>query len=415
MPGEDAAIGCRGKFSGGEMPAVLHQAFEPGIGVLDDRVQRGGRFGAGRLKTVRRGLERRRFHRFDLHPDFAEEIGEVGILEQHADRTDKRSLLRDDVIAGDRRNVTARRGHAVDDDDQRLLVPQTRQRVEQLLGAGGGAARTVNMDDDGARQRGFSKLVERLDPLLIAANQARYRHPRYIGSDAEYPGPPARQNHGAGNGENNHRDGEHAPEGELAPHAAAVDDQVGIERHGLASSALYSSASSLSSSLRLSAVPRISPSVAPESEEPYCAIASFSSATSSALIETETRRVRRSKRVTRASTFWPTAKRSGRCSERSGASSERLMKAVYSVPTIFTSMPPSFTSVTSPVTTTPFLSSPAAASPAGAGAPSESCLMPSEMRSLSTSTSSTCALTLSPFLYSSMTCSPGRFQSRSDR
>ncbi len=32
----------------------------------------------------------------------------------------------------------------------------------------------------------------------------------------------------------------------------------------------------------------MSPSVAPESEEPYCAIASFSSATSSALIETVT-------------------------------------------------------------------------------------------------------------------------------
>ena len=41
--------------------------------------------------------------------------------------------------------------------------------------------------------------------------------------------------------------------------------------------------------------------------------------------------------------------------------------------------------------------------------------MPSEMRSFSTSTSSTCALTLSPFLYSSITCSPGRFQSRSER
>src|SRR5215470_17314398 len=39
---------------------------------------------------------------------------------------------------------------------------------------------------------------------------------------------------------------------------------------------------------RLSAVPRISPSVAPESEEPYWAIASFSSATSSALMETVT-------------------------------------------------------------------------------------------------------------------------------
>src|ERR1700704_2994547 len=62
----------------------------------------------------------------------------------------------------------------------------------------------------------------------------------------------------------------------------------------------------------LSAVPRMSPSVAPESEEPYCAMASFSSATSSALIETCTLRAFLSNWITRASTFSPTAKRSAR-------------------------------------------------------------------------------------------------------
>src|SRR3954451_13031998 len=62
----------------------------------------------------------------------------------------------------------------------------------------------------------------------------------------------------------------------------------------------------------LSAVPRMSPSVAPESEEPYCAMASFSSATSSALIDTWTLRAFLSNWITRASTFSPTAKRSAR-------------------------------------------------------------------------------------------------------
>ena len=139
-------------------------------------------------------------------------------------------------------------------------------------------------------------------------------------------------------------------------------------------------------------------------------MASFSSATSSALIDTCTLRVRRSNWMMRASTFCPTAKRSGRCSPRSRASSARLMNVVRSVPMIFTSSPPSLTSVTSQVTTEPFLTSPAAS----IGSPS-SCLMPREIRSFSTSTSSTLALTLSPFLYSSITCSPGRFQSRSER
>src|SRR5438270_742610 len=86
------------------------------------------------------------------------------------------------------------------------------------------------------------------------------------------------------------------------------------------------------------------------------------------------------------------------------------MNVVKSVPTIFTSMPLSFTSITSQVTTAPFLTSPGSAN----GSPS-SCLTPSEMRSFSTSTSSTTAFTMSPFLKLSITCSPGSFQSRSDR
>jgi len=69
------------------------------------------------------------------------------------------------------------------------------------------------------------------------------------------------------------------------------------------------------------------------------------------------------------------------------------MKVVKSVPAILTSMPDSFTSSTSQVTTAPFLTSPGSAN----GSPS-SCLTPSEMRSFSTSTSSTTALTMSPFL-----------------
>src|SRR5579864_8476240 len=451
MAGEDAAVGHGLQFAVAQMPAILHQAFEPSVGILDDRIQRRLGFRAGRLETVRRRLERARFHRLDLDADLVEQIGKVRILEQHADRADQRGLLRHDVVAGERRDIGAGGGETVDDDDKRFLVAQPRQRVVKLLGAGGGAAGAVDMDDDGARQRRAGEPVERLHPVTVAADQALDGDAGDVGPHAGEAGAIAANRRHAGDGEHDHADGDDAPERELPAHPAAVDDQVGIKRHGRApcwsfriaakrrvrnpysrtvvmGSGLLASLGpgmtghsspspfSLSSPLRLSAVPRMSPSVAPESEEPYCAIASFSSATSSALIETCTLWVRRSNWMTRASTFWPAAKRSGRCSERSRASSERLMKAEYSVPTIFTSMPPSFTSVTSQVTTAPFLSSPAApVSAAAAAPPPESCLMPSEMRSFSTSTSRTCALTLSPFLYSSMTCSPGRFQSRSDR
>ena len=81
----------------------------------------------------------------------------------------------------------------------------------------------------------------------------------------------------------------------------------------------------------LMAALKMSPSEAPESDEPYCATACFSSAISSALIDTVMRRAALSRLVTAASTLSPTLKRSGRCSERSRDRSERLMKVVMSL------------------------------------------------------------------------------------
>src|SRR6185437_3390054 len=304
----------------------------------------------------------------------------------------------------------------------------------------------------------FGQLGERLDALLIVADQTLDFDAGNVVARPVDPVGRREQRDRGGNSGQHENGGRHAPKGQLPPYAAAVDDGIGIERHGRGPSVIRAAcnaghswhgdvekenprahrpgvrflgpgsavrhvvlhrcrgrphSSSFSAPARcLSAAPRMSPSEAPESAEPYCASASFSSATSSALIETPTLWVLRSNWVTRASTFWPTAKRSGRCSPRSRARSARLMKAERSVPTMFTSMPASFTSVTSQVTTEPFFISPAA--PLAIGSPC-SCLTPSEMRSFSTSTSSTWARTTSPFLYSSITCSPGRFQSRSER
>ena len=113
------------------------------------------------------------FTDLDLDADPIQEIGNVGILEQHADRADQRSLLGHDVIAGKRGDVTAGRGQAVDDDDERLSLPQPRQRIEQLLGAGGGAAGAVDMDDDRARRRRSAEQIELPHPFLIVADQSR--------------------------------------------------------------------------------------------------------------------------------------------------------------------------------------------------------------------------------------------------
>src|SRR6185312_7926869 len=95
VTGEYAAVVDRRKLGVGNVPAVLHQALEPGVGVQNDGLDRRARLGARGLETVRRRLEGRRFDRLHLDADLAEQVGEVGVFEQHADRADQRRLLGD--------------------------------------------------------------------------------------------------------------------------------------------------------------------------------------------------------------------------------------------------------------------------------------------------------------------------------
>ena len=277
--GEDTTVGHALKIRVIEVAARLHHVAKPGVGIRHDGLDRRARLRRGRLEAVGRRLERRRLDLFDLDAERLEEIGDVRILEQHADRADQRSLQRDDVIGRDRRDVAARSREPVDHDDQRFLLLEPHQRVVQLLGAGRGAAGGIDVHDHGPRAR-FPEPLQRLHPLLIGADEAgdgdaRDRSARapdqHVGAGRAQRG--AHRDHRA-DGDDDRAD---APEGELAPHAATIDDSIGIERHGSAlldSSALasyaYSSFFSAGFSVaRLSAVPRMSPRVAPESVEPY--------------------------------------------------------------------------------------------------------------------------------------------------
>ena len=85
--------------------------------------------------------------------------------------------------------------------------------------------------------RGLRQPVERLDAILVAADQALdgdagdlepaagKSRPRSRAAPAAVPTMATTITATA----------EHAPEGQLAPHAAAIDDQVGIKRHCLVS------------------------------------------------------------------------------------------------------------------------------------------------------------------------------------
>ena len=86
-----------------------------------------------------------------------------------------------------------------------------------------------------ARAGDSAEPVERLGALLVGADQAfdLDARDRAAGASAS-PVRPVGQEHAAAH----HRDDgdehrEHAPERQLAPHPAAIDDMIGIERHGL--------------------------------------------------------------------------------------------------------------------------------------------------------------------------------------
>jgi hypothetical protein len=163
----------------------------------------------------------------------------------------------------------------------------------QLLGARGGAAGRVDMHDHGARARRAAKTIEGLDTVVVGAEKTLDGDPRDVAAAAGQLGAGSQQRRTGYRHDDGEQDGKNPPERELAPHSPAVDDDVGIERHGRAPSTTpgtddssrqcrrmrrrstagrrYSFSSSFSGSplLRLSAAPRMSPSEAPESDEPY--------------------------------------------------------------------------------------------------------------------------------------------------
>src|SRR4029079_2461500 len=96
--GEDPAVRNLRQLGIVELAAVLHHAFEPGIGVADERGDRRTGFGAGRLKPARRGLERRGLYAFDVDPDRLQKLGKIRVLEKDTNRADQRGVERDDVI-----------------------------------------------------------------------------------------------------------------------------------------------------------------------------------------------------------------------------------------------------------------------------------------------------------------------------
>ena len=106
-----------------------------------------------------------------------------------------------------------------------------------------------------------------------------------------------------------------------------------------------------------SAAPKMSPNDAPESDEPYCSTASFSSAISRALIDTPNLRVF-NRCLSHVRRFYHRLRTLWTLPARSRDRSERRMNVF--MPSYSTSMPPSSIAVTSTVITEPRFTPPVA-------------------------------------------------------
>ena len=151
----------------------------------------------------------------------------------------------------------------------------------------------------------------------------------------------------------------------------------------------------------------MSPSDAPESDEPYCATACFSSAICIALIE-KLGFFERSKPTTIASNFWPDLEALGALLVAVAAKVAALDEAGRAVVADLDVEPGVLDRADGDGHDIALVDRPTRRGPSARwlrsgtaprhlpAPPPSSCFMPSEMRSFSTSTSSTCALTVSP-------------------
>ncbi len=135
-------------------------------------------------------------------------------------------MLRHDVVGGDRGDVAAGRRQALDHHNQRLLRLQPDQRVVELFRAGRGSARGIDVNDD-CRGMGVLELLQRLDAILITADQT-FDIDACDRAGGGEGAAPARRHRDADDGYCSNREdcGQYAPERQLAANPAAIDDHV---------------------------------------------------------------------------------------------------------------------------------------------------------------------------------------------
>ena len=171
--GEDPPVGdASATPSSSRWRRSFTRSAEPGVGVLHQHLQRGARLRTGRLEAVGRGLQRRRFHLLDLDADRLQQLGDVGKLEQHADRADQRGLLGDDVVGGQRGDVAAGGGQALRPPPPAASSPSAASANRRAARSRRWCRRGELMWTMTAGADDVLQPLQRLDAVLVAADQA---------------------------------------------------------------------------------------------------------------------------------------------------------------------------------------------------------------------------------------------------
>ncbi len=97
-----------------------------------------------------------------LHAERFHQLGDVGPLEDDADRAGDGVAVDEDAVGGDRGDISGGCGKRATDGDHGLLLGHPADRVVQGLAARGGAARAVDVEDHRLDPVGLRHLVEQL-------------------------------------------------------------------------------------------------------------------------------------------------------------------------------------------------------------------------------------------------------------
>src|SRR5262245_63653078 len=139
------------------------------------------------------------------------------------------------MLGRKRRDIGAGSGKTVDNDDHWLLALQFPKSVVKLLGTGRCPTGAVNMHNHGPRSR-TGQPAERLNAILISADQALDLDARDIGARRRKAAAGHQQQRRTNDRCQSNHQRAYAPESELTPYPATIDDGIRIERHSSAPS-----------------------------------------------------------------------------------------------------------------------------------------------------------------------------------